>query len=226
LGIADCGLDAIFSPQSEIRNPKSAMQYRRHFRRHAPELCAVMRRVGPFTLRPQRNRFQMLVRSIVFQQISMGAARAIYARLEAKAGPLGIQSQAVAALGLEELRAAGLSRQKAAYIYDLAHKVAGGHVCLARLGRLSDERIIEELIQVKGIGRWTAQMFLIFALGRQDVFPVDDLGVRTAIQKLYGFQELPNKEECLAIGSRWSPFASIGAWYCWRYLDLERAKRD
>ncbi len=199
------------------------MPYRRHFRRHAPELAAVIRRVGPFTLRPQRNRFQMLVRSIVFQQISMGAARTIYSRLEAKAGPEGIQPQAVAVLGLDELRSAGLSRQKAAYIYDLAHQVTGGNLRLAHLGRLGDERIIEELIQVKGIGRWTAQMFLIFALGRQDVFPVDDLGVRTAIQKLYGFRELPTRQECLAIGSRWSPYASIGAWYCWRYLDWERS---
>lgn len=205
-------------------NPKSDMPYRRHFRRHAPELHSVIRRVGPFTLRPQRNRFQMLVRSIVFQQISMGAARTIYSRLEVLAGPQGIEPQAVAALGLDELRTAGLSRQKAAYIWDLAHKVAGGAVRLSHLGRLGDERVIDELVQVKGIGRWTAQMFLIFALGRQDVFPVDDLGVRAAIQKLYGFGELPSRQECLAIGSRWSPFASIGSWYCWRYLDLERAK--
>ncbi len=199
--------------------------FHHHFRRHDPALHAVVRRVGPFTLRPQRNRFQLLVRSIVFQQISMGAARTIYARLAQKAGRRGIQPAALAALGFEELRSVGLSRQKAAYISDLAHKVADGSVPLGHLGRLSDERVIAELIQVKGIGRWTAQMFLIFALGRPDVFPVDDLGVRSAIQKLYGFPEPPTKEQCLAIGSRWSPFASVGSWYCWRFLDLERAAR-
>jgi DNA-3-methyladenine glycosylase II len=196
-----------------------------HFRRHDPTMHAVIRRVGPFRLRPQRNRFGMLVRSIVFQQISMAAARSIYARLEAKAGPAGITPQSLAALELTELRSAGLSPQKASYIADLAHKVADERVRLDRLGRLGDERVIEELVQVKGIGRWTAQMFLIFALGRPDVFPVDDLGVRGAIQKLYGFAEMPTREECLAIGSRWSPFATVGAWYCWRYLDLVRAQR-
>lgn len=211
------------------------MPYRRHFRRHAPELHAVIRRVGPFTLRPQRNRFQMLVRSIVFQQISMGAARTIYGRLEDLAAqrvprkhPVGkqrMQPEVLAALDLDELRSVGLSRQKAAYISDLAHKVADGTVPLAHLGRRTDEQVIAELIQVKGIGRWTAQMFLIFSLGRPNVFPVDDLGVRTAIQKLYGFAELPSKQECLDIGAHWSPFASIGTWYCWRYLDLERAAR-
>jgi DNA-3-methyladenine glycosylase II len=155
----------------------------------------------------------------------MAAARSIYARLEAKAGPAGITPQSLAALELTELRSAGLSPQKASYIADLAHKVADERVRLDRLGRLGDERVIEELVQVKGIGRWTAQMFLIFALGRPDVFPVDDLGVRGAIQKLYGFAEMPTREECLAIGSRWSPFATVGAWYCWRYLDLVRAQR-
>ena len=96
---------------------------------------------------------------------------------------------------------------------------------LEKLGHRSDERIIAELTQVKGIGRWTAQMFLIFALGRPDVFPVDDLGVRTAIHQLYRFPELPTKDECLAIGSRWSPFASVGAWYCWRFWTWSGRRR-
>jgi DNA-3-methyladenine glycosylase II len=196
--------------------------FHHHFRRHDPTLHAVIRRVGPYRLRPQPNRFGMLVRSIVFQQISMAAARSIYSRLEQRAGPQGITPRSLAALELTELRSAGLSPQKASYIADLAHKVTEGTVSLAGLGRLGDERVIEQLVQVKGIGRWTAQMFLIFALGRPDVFPVDDLGVRGAIHKLYGFADPPTKEECLAIGRKWSPFATIGAWYCWRYLDLER----
>lgn len=199
--------------------------FHHHFRRHDPTLHAVIRRVGPFTLRPQRNRFQMLVRSIVFQQISMSAARAIYARLELAAGTGGIQAASLAALDVEELRSVGLSRQKASYISDLAHKVAGGEVPLAKLGRMDDEEVIAELVQVKGIGRWTAQMFLIFALGRQDVFPIDDLGVRTAIDKLYGFKGKQSKDDYLEIGRRWSPHATVGSWYCWRYLDLERKRQ-
>jgi DNA-3-methyladenine glycosylase II len=196
-----------------------------HFRRHDPTLHAVIRRVGPCTLRPQRNRFGMLVRSIVFQQISMHAARAIHRRLEQLAGARGIEPRAIAALDLEQLRSVGLSRQKASYIYDLSHKVADGTVPLVQFGRLSDERVIEELTQVKGIGRWTAQMFLIFALGRPDVFPIDDLGVRSAVKQLYDLGDSPSKEELLAIGRRWSPFASIGSWYCWRHLDALRRTR-
>jgi DNA-3-methyladenine glycosylase II len=198
--------------------------FHRHFRRHDPVMAGVISRVGPFTLKPKRNRFGMLVRSIVFQQISMGAARSIHARLEKLAGR--IEPPRIAALSIDELRSIGLSRQKAAYISDLAHKVNEGTVRLARLGRMDDEAVIAELTKIHGIGRWTAQMFLIFSLGRPDVFPLDDLGVRGAIQRLYGFNELPTKAECLEIGTRWRPFATVGTWYCWRFLDLERAARN
>jgi DNA-3-methyladenine glycosylase II len=198
--------------------------FHHHFRRHDPTLHTVIRRVGPFTLRPQRDRFRMLVRSMVSQQISTSAARTIYARLETAAGPRGIRPESLVTLGPDELRSVGLSRQKGAYISDLAQKVTDGEVRLSRLGRMDDEEVIAELVQVKGIGRWTAQMFLIFALGRQDVFPIDDLGVRTAINQLYGFKTKPSKEEYLQIGRRWSPHATVGSWYCWRYLDLERKR--
>jgi len=123
------------------------------------------------------------------------------------------------------LRTVGLSRQKASYILDLAQKCNDGTVRLSRLGRMADDDIIAELTQVKGIGRWSAQMFLIFSLGRLDVFPHDDLGVRTAIRRLYRFDDLPSKDECLAIGERWRPYSSIGSWYCWRFLEL-KAKPD
>lgn len=98
-------------------------------------------------------------------------------------------------------------------------------VRLSHIGRKDDEEIIAELTQVKGIGRWTAQMFLIFSLGREDVFPIDDFGVRAAISKLYGFTEIPPKSDLLAIGQRWSPYASIASWYCWRYLDLLKSQK-
>jgi len=198
--------------------------FHRHFRRHDPTLHGVVRLIGPYTLKPQRNRFGMLVRSIISQQISTAAARTIRERLERLLGDAGLAPAAIASLTPDELRSVGLSKQKRAYISDLAHKVAEGTVPLARMGRLSDEQVIETLTQVKGIGRWTAQMFLIFSLDRQDVFPVDDLGVRVAMAKLYDLGEKPSKEELHEIGRRWSPFATVGSWYCWRYLEHQRQK--
>jgi DNA-3-methyladenine glycosylase II len=198
--------------------------FHHHFRRHDPTLHGVIRLVGPYTLKPQRNRFGMLVRSIISQQISMAAARTIRERLENLLGAGGLKPAAIAELKSDQLRGVGLSQQKSAYISDLAHKVADGAVPLARLGRLSDEAVIETLTQVKGIGRWTAQMFLIFSLGRPDVFPIDDLGVRVAMAKLYNLGEQPRRDVLHEIGRRWSPFASVGSWYCWRYLDRQRRK--
>jgi len=164
------------------------------------------------------------VRSIISQQISVGAARAIRGRLETLAGAAGIKPASLVALKIDQLRSVGLSPQKASYVHDLASKVQQRTVRLSHIGRLSDEAVIAELTQIKGIGRWTAQMFLIFALGRENVFPADDFGVRAAIMRLYGFDEPPIRAELLEIGQRWSPYASIGSWYCWRYLDLLKAQ--
>ena len=122
----------------------------------------------------------------------------------------------------EQIRSAGVSPQKARYILDLAANVQDGRVDLRQIGRFSDERVIEQLTKVKGIGRWTAQMFLIFSLGRLDIFPHDDLGVRKAIRNRYGLNELPDKETSCSIAEKWRPFASVASWYCWRSLDLGR----
>ncbi len=185
-------------------------------------LRKVIDAVGPFTLRVERKRFAMLVRSIISQQISTGAARSIRRRLEDLVAPEGLTEASIGRLSADELRTVGVSPQKAGYLIDLAEKVANGGVHLSRIGRLSNESVIRELTQVRGIGRWTAQMFLIFSLGRLDVFPHDDLGVRTAIRDLYGFDELPEKEQCLAIAKPWSPYESVASWYCWRLIDLKR----
>jgi DNA-3-methyladenine glycosylase II len=195
-----------------------------HFRRHDSVMHGVIRRIGPYRLKPSSDRFGMLVRSIISQQISMAAARSIRARLEARVAPARVTPGSLAALEMPELRSVGLSPQKATYIHDLAVKVQSGEVRLSHVGRLSDEAVIEELIQIKGIGRWTAQMFLIFALGRNDVFPIDDFGVRAAVTKLYGFDEPPDRAALLTIGQRWSPYASIASWYCWRYLEWSRSQ--
>jgi DNA-3-methyladenine glycosylase II len=205
--------------------PAMPAAYHHHFRRADPAIHGVIKQVGPYTLKPNRNRFGMLVRSIISQQISVGAARAIRGRLEELVGKGGMQPTTIAHLSIEKLRSVGLSPQKASYLHDLAAKVADEVVRLPKIGRLDDEEVIAELTQVKGIGRWTAQMFLIFSLGREDVFPIDDFGVRAAISKLYGFAEIPPKSDLLAIGQRWSPFASIGSWYCWRYLDLVKSQK-
>ena len=194
----------------------------RHLRNHDPVMRQIIDDVGPFTLRRERNRFWMLVRSIISQQISVGAARSIRQRLQQRIGQPQVAAEHLLAFGVDELRAVGLSRQKASYLLDLAEKVDAGQVRLRTIGRLSDEAVIEELIQVKGIGRWTAQMFLIFALARLDVFPHDDLGVRVAIRDRYGLDELPDKATSLRIAEPWRPYASVASWYCWR--SVERAR--
>ncbi|MEN6458213.1 MAG: DNA-3-methyladenine glycosylase [Thermoguttaceae bacterium] len=193
---------------------------RRHLRTADPIMKAMIDAVGPFTLSLDRDRFRMLVCSIISQQISGSAAASIFSRLRKMVGP-GLTAANLALFTIEELRSVGLSPQKAFYITDLVTKVNDGVVNLRQIGRLGDEQVIDQLIQVKGIGRWTAQMFLIFSLGRLDVFPHDDLGVRSAIRDNYGLADLPDKETALEIAEPWRPFSSIASWYCWQSLDLE-----
>jgi DNA-3-methyladenine glycosylase II len=196
-----------------------------HFRRHDPVMHGVVRSIGPYRLKPDgKDRFGMLVRSIISQQISMGAARAIRARLQQLVGSEAIKPEMITRLTTQQLRSVGLSPQKTSYLQDIAIKVQSGEVPLGRLGRLPDEEVIAQLIKLKGIGRWTAQMFLIFALGREDVFPIDDFGVRAAIERMYAMKSPPDRAALMSIGQRWSPFASIGSWYCWRYLERTRAE--
>ncbi|MEW6158845.1 MAG: DNA-3-methyladenine glycosylase 2 family protein [Verrucomicrobiota bacterium] len=191
----------------------------KHLKRADPVLRRLIERVGPFQLQLMRDPFRLLVRSILSQQISAKAAEAIYGRVEKRLAPKRISAAALAALAPGELRACGVSPQKAAYLRDLSDKVLKGRVRLKGLARFSDEQIIEELTQVKGIGVWTAHMFLIFCLGRPDVFPHDDLGIRSALRTLYDLKELPDKKAGLAIASAWRPYATLGCWYCWRSLE-------
>ena len=178
--------------------------------------------VGPFQLRLERDRFKALARSILSQQISGSAARSIYSKLEALLGTGGVTPEALARCTVEQLRSAGVSPQKAGYLLDLAAKVSSGEVRLRGLQRLEDSAIVEQLIQIKGIGVWTAQMFLIFSLGRLDVFPPDDLGIRVALRNLYGLRDLPDRKTSHAIAAPWRPFATIASWYCWRSLELPK----
>jgi DNA-3-methyladenine glycosylase II len=198
-------------------NTKDIQRGLRHLRKTDPIMRNVIRKAGPFKLNLRHDRFHALVLSIVSQQISGKAARSIWEKLKTVAAPL--TAERLVELSVDELRVAGLSRQKASYILDLASHVCEGKLQLQRMGRMSDEDVIETLVAVKGIGVWTAQMFLIFSLGRLDVLPHADLGVRTAMQRLYELEDLPNRETCHRIAEAWRPYASIAAWYCWRSLD-------
>lgn len=198
-----------------------ALAATRHLRRVDPVMRALVRRVGPFRMQTDRNRFRMLACSIISQQLSTKAARTIRERLIALAGNE-LLPERLLQCQLEELRGVGLSRNKAAFLHDLSAAVSDGRVCLPKIARKDDEAVIAELIQVKGIGRWTAQMFLMFSLGRPDVLPVGDLGIRAAIRNLYGLAELPGEVAAHEIGSKWRPYATVASWYCWRSLELEK----
>ena len=204
---------------------------RLHLRKSDPKLGAIIKAVGPFTTKARRDRLGTLVRSIISQQIATAAARAIQGRLETaivenrKTAPKRGHpycAKTLLSFSIDELREVGLSRQKATYIQSLAQHVVDGDVDLSKVGRLDDEAVIETLIQVKGIRRWTAQMFLIFSLARMDVLPVDDLGIKTAVKNTYGLAELPNKKEMEKIAEPWRPYASIASWYMWRSLEIEK----
>jgi DNA-3-methyladenine glycosylase II len=191
----------------------------RHLRRADPVMAEMIRGVGPFAIRLEKNRFQALVRSIIAQQISGKAARSIWRRVQEATRPRRLTAEVLAGIPSEQLRSLGLSPQKASYVHDLAAKVSSGSVRLHRVQRMNDDEVISELIQVKGIGVWTAQMFLIFSLGRLDVFPHDDLGVRMALRRHYGLADLPDKAQSLSIAARWRPYTTVASWYCWRSLD-------
>ncbi len=192
-----------------------------HLKNADPVIGRIITRVGPYRLQPRREgtHYHALVRAIVFQQLSGKAASTIYGRLCALYPRQNPRAELLLATTDEVLRGAGLSRQKIGYLRDLATRVATRSLPLAHLGRLSDDAIIEHLVQVKGIGRWTVQMFLMFRLGRPDVLPELDLGIQTAIQRAYGLKKRPAPKDVLRIGAKWRPYASVASWYLWRSLE-------
>ena len=184
------------------------------------EWSALIGHVGPCLLRKRAtaDRFATLVRAIIGQQISAKAATSIDARLRALGGERHMP-EALIAVGETGLRGVGLSGVKARYVLNLAEAVRSGGVPLQAFGRWSDEAIIERLTTVKGIGVWTAQMFLIFAMNRPDVLPVADLGVRVALRDRYGLDALPGPALCHTLTETWRPYRSVAMWYLWRGLD-------
>lgn len=193
----------------------------KHLRRRCPVMRKVVKAVGPCTIKLRRDRFGMLARSILFQQISGHAANAILGKLLTRMPAGKLTADALAELSDEEFRASGVSGQKTRYLRSLAELTLDGQLTLTGLARKPDQEIIDGLVQVKGIGVWTAQMFLMFSLGRPDVLPWDDLGVRQAIRKLYDLDDLPKREECERVAAPWRPYASVASWYCWRSLEVQ-----
>jgi DNA-3-methyladenine glycosylase II len=191
--------------------------------RRDPVMADLARRAGPFRLpKPATGDFEALAESILYQQLAGAAAAAIHRRFVALFED-GLTPEAVLGLTVEQLRSAGLSGAKAVSILDLAAKVADGTVPLEDIERLSDDAIVERLSLVRGIGRWTAEMFLIFQLRRLDVWPVDDYGVRQGYALAYGLAELPKPKELMGFGERFRPYRTVPAWYCWRAVHLSRS---
>jgi DNA-3-methyladenine glycosylase II len=191
--------------------------------RRDPVIRRLMRRVGPCRLRrPESSAFAALTKAIIYQQLAGRAAAAIHSRFKAGlAVPL--TPEAVLASSLEALRQYGLSGAKAASIWELSARVADGTVPLRGLWRLSDEEVVARLTTVRGIGRWTAEMFMIFQMRRPDVWPVSDYGVRSGYALAYGLPTPPPPRVLESLGERFRPFRTVGAWYCWRAVHLSRA---
>lgn len=197
----------------------------RHLRRADPVLARVIRRAGPCTLQPKATQslFHALAESITYQQLSGKAAATIFGRVVGLFAPKRFPSPTdLLAMPDARLRSAGLSAAKTAALKDLAAKTLDGTVpALARVRRMPDDEIIERLTTVRGIGRWTVEMLLMFRLGRPDVLPVADLGVRKGFMVAYGREEMPTHAELTAHAEAWRPFRTVGSWYMWRVLDPE-----
>ena len=202
---------------------KDIKSAQRHLQRVDPVMNSIIQQVGPFRAKAQRDRFMTLVRSIVFQQISGAAASTILGRLEELLEPNSIAPDSLMEFTVDELRTVGLSRQKATYVLDLATKVHTGAVELRTIGRKDNHAVIAELIQIKGIGIWTAQMFLMFSLARMDVLPVDDLGIQNAIKRFYKPRGKLTKQKIENIAQPWQPYSTVACWYLWRSLDISDA---
>lgn len=199
----------------------------RYLSRVDPTLAGVIRAAGPCTIEPDLKcpPFQALARAITYQQLNGVAAGTILRRFIVACGPERFPSPStVLAMPNAQLRSAGLSFAKVAAIKDLAAKTVEGVVPDRKtLVKLSDTEIVERLTQVRGIGRWTVEMMLIFELGRPDVLPVDDYGVRAGFRLAYGLRKMPASRALAAYGERWKPYRSAAAWYLWRALELARA---
>ncbi|HET7630447.1 MAG TPA: DNA-3-methyladenine glycosylase, partial [Candidatus Saccharimonadales bacterium] len=205
----------------EIINDQLAQAADQHLRSSDPVLKPIIDRAGPCPLRPHRNYYWELVDAIISQQLSVKAAASIERRFQALFDSEVPTPEQILASSIDELRSVGLSRPKASYILDLAEHIVDGQLKFDRFDKLSDQEIIKELTDVKGIGEWTAHMFLMFCMARADVLPVGDLGIKNSIRTLYGLDHLPTEADIKAIANKydWAPYRSIASWYIWQNLD-------
>ena len=190
-------------------------------KRADPVMRRVIEQVGPcrFAPRVEGSHYDALLRAILYQQLSGKAAATIHGRLRDRFGGRDPLPEELLAAPDADVRAAGVSGQKLGYLRDLSRHVVDGTLPLDRVESLTDDEIIDALVAVKGIGRWTAQMFLMFRLGRPDVLPDLDLGVQKGIQLAYGLKKHPTPKDVVRIGAAWAPYRSVGSWYMWRLLD-------
>lgn len=190
-----------------------------HLRAADRRLGTIIDRVGPCRLRPRGPVYQSLFRAVLYQQLAGNAAAAIMRRVcEPYGGRIPLPEEFIAAADAD-LRAAGLSRQKTAYLRDLASAFAERRLSGPRISKLSDDDVVSAVTTVHGVGEWTAHMLLMFSLGRPDVLPVGDYGVRKAVQQIYRLRELPKKDKMEKIAAPWRPYRTIASWYLWRSLD-------
>jgi 3-methyladenine DNA glycosylase/8-oxoguanine DNA glycosylase len=195
---------------------------RRVLMRRDPVLRAIISKYGVCGIKTGREAdiFCGLVESIVSQQLSTKAAATIYGRLRALMPDGGAPTpHAIVPLSDEALRGVGLSRQKVSYVRDLSRRVIDGSLKTDAFAAMTDDEVVAQLTQIKGIGRWTADMILIFRLARPDILPVGDLGIVKAVQKAYGLRKTPDAKRLVALGERWRPYRSIASWYLWRSLE-------
>ncbi|MGH9680240.1 MAG: DNA-3-methyladenine glycosylase family protein [Candidatus Acidiferrales bacterium] len=209
--------------------PVDAEQVKRELARVDKRLARIIRRVGCFPTKKQKSQppFASLLQSIVYQQLAGKAATTIFGRVKALGANGFPTPEEILALGDAQLRGAGLSRQKIAAVRDLAAKTLDGTVPpLSKLRRMSEEEIHQRLTAIRGIGEWSVQMFLMFRLGRPDVLPIHDLGIRKGFQIVYGHKDVPKPQAILEYGERWRPYRSIASWYLWRAVDVGGAKKS
>ena len=188
------------------------------FLKKDPKLVKIINQVGDYNLKITKNRYQALVEAIIAQQLSGSAAESIlnkFKKLYKSKFPKPID---VIKTSDSKLRLAGLSKMKILYIKDLSKKIETNQLNIKKISTQNDENVIEQLINVKGIGRWTAEMFLIFSLGRLDILPVGDLGLKKGIQLMYSFNELPNEKDIEQLAESWRPYRTIATWYLWKSL--------
>jgi len=195
----------------------------RHLKRNDPVLAQIIGRVGPVKFELDDDHYEAVVGSIIFQQLAGPAARAILNRFKQLYGGRLPSPREYLSTDVEKLRGSGLSPQKISYIKDLAERLENGTLDLKRLENLPDEEALDELDNVRGIGRWTAEMFLIFKLGRTDVLPVDDLGLRKAAQKAYRLRKLPTRDRFEQLAEKWHPYSSISTFYLWKSMEKPEA---